>query len=63
MKCINNYQRNIYIYIYIYTNTNTETKLPVNVIVTLPNPQSEDSQVQQMFLAPSADNQAQIYII
>ena len=41
----------IYIYIYIYTN------LAVNAIVRLHHPQSRDSQGQETFLAPSADNQ------
>ena len=36
----------IYIYIYIYS-----------AIVRLPNPRNRDSQGQEMFLAPSADNQ------
>ena len=40
----------IYIYIYIYTN------LPINAIVRLPHPWSGDSQGQEMFLPPSADN-------
>ena len=40
----------MYIYIYIYIN------LPVNVIVRLPHPRSGDSQCQETFLAPSADN-------
>ena len=38
-------------YIYIYTN------LPVDVIVRLPHPRSGDGQVQETFLAPSADKQ------
>ena len=36
-----------YIYIYIYTHTN----FPVNAIVRQPNPQSGDSQGQELFLA------------
>ena len=40
-------------YIYIYTN------LPVNATVRLPHPRSGDSQGQETFLAPSAEN---IYI-
>ena len=45
----------IYIYIYIYTN------LLVNVIVRVPHPRSRDSQGQETFLAPSADNQTRNY--
>ena len=41
----------------IYTN------LPVNVIVRLPHPRSGDSQGQETFLAPSADNQTRNYDI
>ena len=43
------------IYIHIYTN------LPVNAIVRLPHPRSGDSQGEETFLAPSADNQAHNY--
>ena len=39
----------------IYTN------LPVNAIVRLPHPQSGDSQGQETFLAPSADEQTRNY--
>ena len=47
----------IYIYImYIYTN------LPVNAIVRLPHPWNRDSQGQETFLAPSADNQTYIIL-
>ena len=42
-------------YIYIYTN------LSVNTIVRLPHPRSGDSQGQETFLAPSADNQSRNY--
>ena len=48
----------IYIYIYyicIYTN------LPVKAIVRLRHPRSGDSQGQEIFLAPSADNQTRNY--
>ena len=45
------YLPSIYIYIYIYIYTN----LPVDVIVRLPHPWSGDSQVQETFLAPSAE--------
>ena len=45
----------IYIYIYIYTN------LPVSDIVRLPHPRSGDSQVQETFLAPSADKETRNY--
>ena len=48
----------MYIYIYIYTN------LPVNAIVGLvglTHPRRGDSQGQENFLAPSADN-IHIYI-
>ena len=46
----------IYIYIYIYIPTHTHTNLPVNAIIRLRHPQSGDSQGQETFLAPSADN-------
>ena len=49
----------IYIYIYIYIQI--YTNLPVNVIARLPHPRSRDSQGQETFLAPSADNQTRIY--
>ena len=42
----------LYICIYI---------LPVNAIVRLPQPRSRDSQGQETFLAPSADNQTLNY--
>ena len=42
-------------YIDIYAN------LPVNVIVKLLLPRSRDSQVQEVFLAPSADKQTRNY--
>ena len=42
-------------YIHIYAN------LPVNVIVRLPYPRSGDSQIQEMFLAPSADKETRNY--
>ena len=45
----------IYIYIYIYIN------LRVNAIIRLPHPWSGDSQGQETFLAPSADNQNRKY--
>ena len=48
----------IYLYIYIYIYTHTHTNFPVNAIVKLvPNPWSGDTQGQETFLAPSADNQ------
>ena len=37
------------------------TKLPVNVIVRLPHRRSGDSQGQETFLAPSANNQTYNY--
>ena len=37
--------------------------LLVDAIVRLPHPRSEDSQGQEMFLAPSADNQTRNYDI
>ena len=40
----------MYTSIYIYTN------LPVDVIVRLPHPRCGDSQGQETFLAPSANN-------
>ena len=45
------------------THANTHTHLPQNVIVRLrlPHPLSRDSQVQEMFLAPSADKQTRNY--
>ena len=46
----------IYIYIYIYTI------LPVNAIVRIPHPRNGDSQDQETFLGPSADNQTRICI-
>ena len=49
----------IYTYIYIYININ----LPVNAIVRLSHPRSGDSQGQETFLAPSADNQTCNYDI
>ena len=47
----------IYIYIYIYICI----YIYVNVTVRLPHPWSGDSQVQEMFLAPSADKQTCTY--
>ena len=40
---------------YIYTN------LPVNAIVRLPHPWSRDSQGQETFLAPFAEEQTRNY--
>ena len=61
------YTTNIYIYIYtntqIYKYIQIYTNLPVDVIVRLPHPRSGDSQGQEMFLAPSADNQTRNYDI
>ena len=37
------------------------TNLPVNTIVRLPHPRSRESQGQETFLAPSADNQTRNY--
>ena len=51
----------IYIYIYIYIYIQIYTNLPVNVIARLSHPRSRDSQGQETFLAPSADNQTRIY--
>ena len=45
----------IYIYVYIYIN------LPLNAIVRLPHPWNGDIQDQEMFLAPSVDNQTHNY--
>ena len=51
----------IYIYTYIYIYIQIYTNLPVNVIARLSHPRSRDSQGQETFLAPSADNQTRIY--
>ena len=48
---------NLY-FIYIYI-----TNLSANAIVRLPLPRSRDSQVQETFLAPSADKQTRNYDI
>ena len=45
----------VYIYIYIYKN------LLLNGIVRLPHPWSGDSEGQETFLRPSADNQTRNY--
>ena len=40
---------------------NYNISLPVNAIVRLPHPRSGDSQCQETFLTPSADNQTRDY--
>ena len=51
----------IYIYIFSYMYIHIYANLPVNVIVRLPHPRSRDSQGQETFLAPSADQQTRSY--
>ena len=47
----------IYTYLFIYEHTN----IPVNAIARLPHLHSRDTQGQETFLAPSADNQTHNY--
>ena len=42
-------------------NTIKPTNLPLNAIVRLPHPRGGDNQVNERFLAPSADSQTRNY--